>query len=176
MVENSRKALRPSATASRYDVKGRVANCEWRLAQLIHRFRQQQQFAVDYSPLYAAIFGTIADWLMHKPDGPVAKWLLKATRDRPAFDVTNLLLAGLHREILSGLDEVAALAVYYPTVGGNASPEFLFSDDMVPFSAKVPLSAIVDLPSATPSFVSALNEVILARQQALQIFIQTHLR
>jgi hypothetical protein len=133
-----------------------------RLAQLIHRFRQQQQFSIDYSPLYAAIFGTIADWLMHMPDGPVAKWLLDATRDRPAFDVTNLLLAGLHREILSGLNEVAALAVYYPTVGGNALPEFLFSANTG------------DLPKATPSFVSALNEAILARQQAVQTFIQSY--
>lgn len=132
-----------------------------RLAQLSYRFRQQQQFSIDYSALYAAIFGTIADWLAHKPDGPVAKWLLEAARDRPAFDVTNLLLAGLHRDILSGLNEVAALAVYYPTVGGIASPEFLFSANTV------------DLPSATPSFVSALKEAILARQQALQEFIQT---
>lgn len=116
-----------------------------RLAQLSYRFRQQQQFSIDYSALYAAIFGTIADWLTHKPDGPVAKWLLEAARDRPAFDVTNLLLAGLHRDILSGLTEVAALAVYYPTVGGIASSEFLFSDNTV------------DLPSATPSFVSALK-------------------
>ena len=141
-----------------------------RRAQLIHRFRQQQQFSLDYSPLYAAIFGTVADWLMHVPDGPVAKWLLEATKDRPAFDVTNLLLAGLHREILSSshpqmrteANEVAALAVYYPTVGGNASPEFLFSDNTA------------DLPRATPAFVSALDEAILTRQQAVQIFIQTY--
>ena len=33
------------------------------LAKLTHRFRQQQYFSEDYSPLYAALLGTIACWL-----------------------------------------------------------------------------------------------------------------
>ena len=132
------------------------------LAQLVHRFRQQQQFAIGYSPLYAVIFGTIAEWLTNAPDDPVVRWLLQAIEDRPAFDITNLLLAGLHREILSGADEVAALAAYYPTVGGNASPALLFSDNRG------------GLPVASSPFVEALRKAILARRHVLQTFIQKY--
>ena len=59
-----------------------------RQAKLTHRFRQQQQFAEDYSPLYAALFGTVSDWLTYLPH-----W-----RGRPIFgtmtSIINTNLAG----------------------------------------------------------------------------------
>ena len=98
-----------------------------RLAKLTHRFRRQQQFSEDYSPLYAALFGTVADWLTYLPQNPAVEWLLEATRNRAAFDITNLLAAGLHYEVLRRSNAVSALAAYYPTGGGDASPQFIYA-------------------------------------------------
>lgn len=133
-----------------------------RLVDLARRFRQQQQFSEDYSPLYAALFGTVAGWLTDSPGDPVVRWLVKATTDRPAFDVSNLLAAGLHHEVLSGSVEVTALAAYYPTVGGDASPEHLFKHN--------------DNRSKTLSvdFVHALHDAILARQGTLATFLKSN--
>lgn len=49
---------------------------------------------------------------------PLARWLLSAAGERSSFDVPILLLAGLHRLVLAGSPGTAALAAYYPTVGG----------------------------------------------------------
>jgi hypothetical protein len=133
-----------------------------RLAQLTHRFRQQQQFAEDYSPLYAALFGTVADWLTYLPQDPAIKWLLEATRNRAGFDITNLLASGLHYEVLRRSDEVSALAAYYPTVGGDASPQFLYAGNTRE-------SRVV-----SQHFVQALHSAILARRRTLRIFVQTN--
>jgi hypothetical protein len=133
-----------------------------RLAQLTHRFCQQQQFSEDYSPLYAALFGTVADWLTFLPQDPAVKWLLEATRNRAAFDVTNLLAAGLHYEVLRNSDEVSALAAYYPTVGGDASPQFLFE------------GRTKETRAVSQRFVRALHSAVLARRSALGTFIQSN--
>ncbi|NLX17803.1 MAG: DUF2332 domain-containing protein [Desulfobulbus sp.] len=91
-------------------------------SRLARRFRLQHAFTAGYSPLYARLFGIIADWLVEKDGGdPLIKWLTEAATRRSTFDVTLLLLAGLHRDILAGCPDVAALAEYYPTVGGTRS-------------------------------------------------------
>ncbi len=133
-----------------------------RLTQLAQRFRQQQQFADEYSPLYAALFGTVADWLTYRPHDPAAKWLLAAASTRAAFDVTNLLAAGLHYEVLRGSDEVSELAAYYPTVGGDASSKHLFGDGEGSAS------------KVTQNFEQALQKAVLARQNSLETFMQTN--
>lgn len=88
-------------------------------SRLARRFGQQQQFAAGYSPLYARLFGLLADWLAGPPDDPLVAWLLAAGAGRSSFEIPLLLLAGLHREVLTGVVEVAGLAGYYPTVGGT---------------------------------------------------------
>lgn len=133
-----------------------------RLSSLIHRFRQQEQFSATYSPLYAALFGTCAEWLSGDTQDPLVKWLIQASEGRPAFDVTNLLAAALHLEILRGSQGTSALAGFYPTAVGNSAAEAVFTRD----------SRGVKLVS--PKFAQALREAILARRDELQRFIQTH--
>lgn len=93
---------------------------------------------------------------------PIVKWLVRAADGRVAFDVTNLLAASLHREVLKGGQEVANLAAFYPTVNEGSATAALFIGD--PKETK----------EVSPHFVSALREAILARQDALQLFVQTY--
>lgn len=91
--------------------------------KIIRRFRRQQEFAAGYSPLYACLFGILADWLQAEPgNDPPADWLLQSSAGRSSFDVPLLLLAGLHREILTRPASVADLARYFPTAGGRLLP------------------------------------------------------
>ncbi len=136
-------------------------NARSRLSKLAHRFRQQHKFSENYSQLYAALFGTVAGWLSERPAGPVAHWLLDISSDRAAFDVSNLLAAGLHHEVLTGNSEVSTLAAFYPTVGGDASSEHLFQ-----INEK-------GARTASPGFIAALHKAILARKEALAVFLQT---
>jgi len=92
--------------------------------RLTGRFRKQQEFAAGYSPLYSRLFGLLADWLTAaRPSDPLVDWLLQATATRSSFDVPLLLLAGLHRDVLTGVAEAADLARYYPTAGGTRQPD-----------------------------------------------------
>jgi len=117
--------------------------------RLAARFRKQQAFAAGYSPLYSRLFGLLADWLaVETGDDPLVVWLVQAGFGRSSFDVPLLLLAGLHRDILGGLPEVAGLARYYPTAGG--------------------LGAADDNRLGTE-----LRAAILARQKPLAAFIET---
>ncbi len=115
--------------------------------QLSHNFRKQQEFSADYSPLYARLFGLMADWLA-AADGELVDWLVAASDGRSAFDITLLLLAGLHREVLDGAPETATLAAFYPTVGGER-------------------------PFDHPDLPAILRQTLLARRAALTPFIQT---
>jgi len=93
--------------------------------QLAGRFVRQQAFATGYSPLYSRLFGAVAAWLS-APDAesdPLVTWLLEAAKDRRTLDVSLLLASGLHRDILAGEVQVADLARYYPTTGGDLPPE-----------------------------------------------------
>lgn len=118
--------------------------------RLLHRFQQQQAFAAGYSPLYACLFGTVATWLEERPPTPIIAWLLTVCAARQPFDVTLLLAAGLHRDILLGVVEVAGLAAYYPSVGGTAV-----------------------CTSHSSTFAQALHDAIWARREPLAQFIQT---
>ena len=118
-------------------------------SRLTGRFRKQQDFAAGYSPLYARLFGLLADWLAAEQGcDPLVDWLLQTAASRSSFDVPLLLLAGLHRDILTGVAEVAALAEYYPTMNGTRSP-----DDR--------------------DLALALRQAILARQSQLADFLRT---
>lgn len=119
-------------------------------ARLGQRFRKQQAFAAGYSPLYSKLFGLLADWLVAAESFKTLNldWLVQAARSRSSFDVTLLLLAGLHRDILAGCPEVAPLGRYYSTVGGVLS-----CDD-------------AELPAA-------LRQALVSRQAALNAFVQT---
>jgi hypothetical protein len=117
--------------------------------RLAGRFRKQQKFAAGYSPLYSRLFGLPADWLSApRPSDPLVAWLLRAAAARSSFDVPLLLLAGLHREVLTGVAEAADLATYYPTVGGTRSPE-------------------------EGELAGALRAAILARKDQLAAFLRT---
>jgi hypothetical protein len=98
--------------------------------------------------LYARLFGVLADWLSLGGDDSLVDWLLQAAASRSSFDVPLLLLAGLHRDILNGLAETAALAQYYPTACGNR-----LADE--------------------PELAVVLREAILARQDQLAEFLRT---
>ncbi len=92
--------------------------------RLAYRFAAQEQFARGYAPLYARLFGILAGWLRApgREADPLVSWLVEAAAGRRSLPVTNLLLAGLHRRVLAGEVDVAKLAAYYPTVGGQTSP------------------------------------------------------
>ncbi|MCA9925861.1 MAG: DUF2332 family protein, partial [Anaerolineales bacterium] len=115
---------------------------------LTRRFHKQEEFAAGYAPLYAHLFGTLAHWFDGGPGDPIVDWLMAAGNGRAAFDVPLLLVAALHRDVLMGVPEAAALARFYPTVGGSADWQ-------------------------SPAFAGTLREAILVRRDALTPFIQT---
>ena len=117
--------------------------------RLARRFRKQQEFTAGYSPLYSRLFGLVADWLA-TPRGhdPLADWLLHVGASRPSFEVPLLLLAGLHRDVLTHVGAVTALARYFPTVGGT-------------------------LPADDSPLATHFRTAILARQSHLDNFIRT---
>jgi hypothetical protein len=125
-----------------------------RQQRLITRFRNQQKFATDYSPLYAHLYGAFADWLSAPAaaEDPLVNWLLEASRDRQTLDFTLLLAAGIHRDILSSRTiqmpaEVTDLARYFPTAGGHYLQD-------------------------APAFESILRQTVLSRLDELASFIQ----
>ena len=107
--------------------------------RLANRFLAQAKFAADYSPLYARLFGVTGAWLNDPgvQDDPLAVWLLQTSQGRRSLDVTLLLAAGLHNDILAGHPAVTGLAEYYPTAGGSK----LFSDRCFPLDLR---QAILD--------------------------------
>ncbi len=119
--------------------------------ELQEQFRRQQVFATEYSPLYAFIFGTVAGWLEHNGRDPLVVWLVETTAERPAFDVTLLLMAGLHRLVLSGDAASRELAGAYATAGGS-----------------FPASS-----AAQAHLADALYDTMKARQAVLGEFLQT---
>ncbi|MDX1616831.1 MAG: DUF2332 family protein, partial [Candidatus Promineifilaceae bacterium] len=118
-----------------------------RRARLAARFRRQEAFSQGYSPLYARLFGLVAAWLESGAD-PLADWLVTASAGRQTLDVTLLLAAGLHREILADHPDAASLATYYPSVGGQRSP-------------------------TEPAFAATLRQAMWACRDRLAPFIQT---
>mgnify|MGYP003618163748 CR=1 FL=1 len=131
-------------------------------------FREQQRFADGYSPLYAALFGLIADALAGDASDPVADWLVTAAAGRDPFDVTLLLPAALHRDVLAGEPAAAELARYYLTAGTTA-------DGRPPTAASgmdYDLTAVGGRPSSV-----VLRSAILPRRDALAAFIrQSHVQ
>ncbi len=138
-------------------------------ARLHHRFRYQQEFTRDYSPLYTAVYGVVADWFEADPEDAVVKWLLVAGDGRSTFDVPLLLLAGLHRDVLMRIPAASELASFYPSVGGEASAEQLFGNEI--YDERVPAMQGYRKPSSR--LQTALRTAILARREVLQQFIQT---
>lgn len=122
---------------------------EKEIRRLAGRFRQQEEFTAGYSPLYARLFGLVAGWLESPvaAEDPLVSWLIDAGHNRRSLDVTLLLAAGLHRDVLAGEEAAVDLAQYFPTVGGERS-----LDD--------------------PGFEGALREAILSRWSRLKSFIQ----
>lgn len=120
-----------------------------RRQRLASRFRQQEEFSTGYAPLYARLFGILAGWLEDEgsADDPLVQWLLDAAEHRRTLDVTLLLAAGLHRDILGGQAGLTGLARYYPTAGGTAD----FTE---------------------PAFELALRHAILNRRDDLAAFIK----
>lgn len=120
-----------------------------RTTRLRYRFQRQAEFAQGYSPLYARLFGIVADWLAQGAhEQPIVAWLGQAGAGRTAFDVPLLLVAGLHRDVLAGEAAVRDLARFYPTVGGDRSPQ-------------------------APELAQVLQAAIWARREALAAFIRS---
>ncbi len=86
--------------------------------RLSRRFARQRDFAATSSPLAARLCDLWAKWLADQDD-PLAAWLLEAAEGRATFEVPMLLLAGLHREVLTNAPAAAMLARFFPTVGGD---------------------------------------------------------
>ena len=114
--------------------------------ELANVFDRQRRFADGYSPLYARLFAIIGDWLAGDGSDPLAAWLVELAAARRPFDLTLLLPAALHRDVLAGEPDAAPLAAFYPTAGGHA-------------------------PDADAPLAEALRRVILARRHALAAFI-----
>lgn len=118
-------------------------------AELIERFREQALFAEGYAPVYRRLFSAVAGWLAAGSDEEFAGWLITAAADRQPFDVTLLLPAAIHFDVLAAVPAAAPLAGYYPSVGGRAPDD----DD--------------------PGFEAALRQVIHDRRDAIAAFIRT---
>lgn len=130
--------------------------------ELARQFRNQARFADGYSPLYADLFAIVAGWLAAGPDDPVVAWLVDAAAERRPFDVTLLLMAALHRDVLAGEPAAVELGRYFPTAGhGRQATDGAKGDQ---FAARG-LQSVSPLPDA-------LREAILARRDALGAFIR----
>jgi hypothetical protein len=116
--------------------------------ELAEHFEQQREFSKTYSPLYARLFGTVADWLAQAEDHALIDWLISAGEGRAPLEISLLLLAGLHRDILEGVAEVQPLARHYATAGGK-------------------------LPLEDEQLRLDLRQAIMARRHSLKQFIQT---
>lgn len=117
--------------------------------RLAAKFRDQEAFSRNYSPLYARLFGLVARWL-EDVDGEaedLATWLVEAAGERRSLDVTLLLAAGLHRDVLAGEPASADLSRFFSTAGGEASP-------------------------TAATFEPALRQAVLDRRDVLGQFIQ----
>lgn len=90
---------------------------------LLARFKKQVHFADGYSALYTHLFAAVADWIANRPDDALVRWLRDVSAARQPIEVTLLLMAGLHREVLLGRPAAKKLAQYYPSVGGTARPD-----------------------------------------------------
>lgn len=117
-------------------------------SKLRRRFYKQEEFAAGYAPLYARLFGTLVHWFDNGPGDAVVDWLMDVGDGRSPFDIPLLLAAALHRDVLMGVPEAAALARYYPTAGGRADGQM-------------------------PAFETGLRSAILARRDAITPFIQS---
>ena len=113
--------------------------------ELADVFDRQQRFADGYSPLYARLFAIVGEWLADESD-PLATWLVEQAAPRRPFDLTLLLPAALHRDVLAGEPDAAPLAAFYPSAGGYT-------------------------PDSNAPLAAALRRVILARRDALAAFI-----
>lgn len=124
-----------------------------RRTELHDAFRQQERFAVGYSPLYAQLFALAAGWLAAgKTPGD---WLVAAAAGRPAFDVTLLLPSALHREVLAGAPGAAPLTRFYPTVGGRI-PDVGRPDDVRQLALAVEDTVVARGP-ALAEFIGRAN-------------------
>lgn len=126
-------------------------------AQLIATFKNQHQFSRDYSPLYTSLFGVVAGWLEEGQHDPVGSWLIEAAYGRRPLDVSILLAAGLHRDILLGVPELSTLAQYYPSVGGKLSAGYAVGHSWY----------------SDQEYKRALHRSILTRRDHLRAFIQS---
>lgn len=117
-------------------------------AKLTQMCRDQERFSQGYAPLYGRIFQILAEWLEspQATQNPVVNWLLEVGNQRQPLVVTNVLVAGLHREVLANAPLAAPLAPFYPSVGGNPDQSGL---------------------------AEALYETILANRDRLTPFLQT---
>lgn len=116
--------------------------------RLAAKFRDQEQFSRDYSPLYERLFGFVAGWLEASKGrvDALADWLVEAAAKRRSLDVTLLLMAGLHRDVLAGQPEADELRRFFPTAGGQA-------------------------PADSPELEQILRQTILDRRQVLADFV-----
>ncbi|WP_028582276.1 DUF2332 family protein [Desulfogranum japonicum] len=87
--------------------------------KLCYRFCKQSSFCLEYSPLYASIFGCIGRWLQKQTD--CGQWLIRAAQSRTPFETPMLIASGLHYLVLEGRC-TDGLASFFPTVGGLKLP------------------------------------------------------
>ena len=129
--------------------------------KLIERFASQAEFAKEYSPLYHRLFSIVGDWLKNQPNNPVVQWLLEISEKRTPLEVTLLLFAGLHRDILLGESDTEQLANLYPSVSPNWTEKAEKWD-----------AAAFSLETQATNLPNILHRTISRRQDALTPFIQ----
>lgn len=124
--------------------------------RLLATFLDQHRFSLNYSALYATFFLTVAGWLVEDEKEPVGEWLAHAAHGRQPLDVSLLLAAGLHRDVLLGEPDLTSLSRYYPSAGGNL-PAGWASDRGWHIEQ---------------GYERSLRQAILQRREPLQAFIQ----
>ncbi len=130
--------------------------------ELIEKFKRQAEFAKEYSPLYYRLFSIVGDWLENQPHNPVVQWLLDVSQDRRPLEVTLLLMAGLHRDILLEEPNTEQLANLYPSV----SPDWTEKAEKWD-------SAAFSIETQATNLPNILHRTISKREESLTEFIQS---
>ena len=91
---------------------------------LATHFQRQADFAAEYAPLYAHLFGQIAHWLAKTDpaEDEFVAWLVETAEGQNPLHVSLLLMAAVHRAVLAGEPAVRELAEYYPTATSEPRP------------------------------------------------------
>lgn len=127
-----------------------------RRIRLYERFRQQQRFASERSPLIACLCGVVAQWLdPSSGEDELALWLIRTSLSCSSLAVPMLLMAALHQAILADDPCASVLRGYFPSVGGRQPVD---AEKLSPLLRQVTYACRERLSTAFATSVVQTNE------------------